>query len=84
MIWVVRNLKWIAVAGIVAIFFGAMIKYGSSRYDAGVRNTTKTFIEADQKGAKNVHETARETLDSIGDAVDVDELLSETGGLRDD
>lgn len=57
--------------------------YGVMQYNSGVRETTVQFLEQDLEGAVDVREKAREVLDSIGDDVDVDELLRSTGGLRD-
>ena len=83
MIFLLKNWKLVAMLGVAAALSAVVVYYGKTRYDAGVRNTTAAFVAADKKGASNVRETARETLNDIGDDVDLDELLGETGGLRD-
>lgn len=75
----------LAAALIAAVvILGAILLYGNSRYEAGVRDTTQRFEEADRQGAERVNETADKALERIGDASDPDGLLRDTNGLRDD
>ena len=67
-------------AGVVVM---GVVNYGNRKYNEGVIDTTADFVIADKKGAETVHETATKTLDNIGDDTSPDELLGETGGLRD-
>lgn len=69
----------IAAAALLAVGFF----HGQARYRAGVTDTTAAFVRADQEGASNVEQTARDTLDRIGRDFDPDELLRNSGGLRD-
>jgi len=73
---------WVVAAAVVGAV-GMIWFYGKMQYKEGVRDTTAAFIAADNEGARDVHDTARETLSSIGDDFDPDSLLRDTGGLRD-
>ena len=70
------------LAGAVAVV-GLLFLYGEYKEREGARSVTIEFLKRDLEGAENVRGAAREILDSIGDDVDVDELLRSTGGLRD-
>lgn len=69
--------------GVVAIG-SAIWGYGRHMHQQGVKDTTREFVEADRKGAEDAEETAKRVLRDIGNVDDPDELLRETGGLRDD
>lgn len=71
------------IGAAIAALVGSVWFYGSVRYSAGVRDTTAKFLQADQEGADDVRQTAREILDAIRSDGDLDELLTSTGGLRD-
>lgn len=73
---------YIYAAGIAAIVAGVWF-YGNTQYRAGVRDTVAKFAAADKEGAKNVQETAADTLRSIGDDPDIERLLDSTNGFRD-
>lgn len=84
MLGMILSNKWVQLAiGAIAIL-GMVYVYGESKFREGVRETTVDFLERDLEGAANVRDKAREVLDSIGDDVDLDELLRSTGGLRDE
>jgi hypothetical protein len=78
------NNKIFQAVTLVAMLAVGIYAFGQFKYKQGVRTTTVEFLEQDLQGATNVREKAREVLDSIGDDVDVDELLRSTGGLRDE
>lgn len=76
---------WGKVAVAAAIVAGVWF-YGQHKYSRGVADTTAAFIEADQKGAENVRETAAKALRDLAGlgADDLDERLRANGGLRED
>lgn len=73
-----------AYGAICAALVALVLFYGQSRYKTGVRDTTAKFLKADLEGAEKVNETARKTINAIGDDFDVDGLLDSTNGFRDD
>ena len=77
------NWKPIAIVGalLAAGVLGRL--YLDHVYEAGVRDATQAFIEVDREGAENVRDTAEDVLRDLGSIDDPDELLRETGGLRD-
>lgn len=78
------DIKWVIAAITLASVVGAVLLYGRSEYRRGVTETTASFIAADKRGSETVNETAEKELARIGSNTDPDELLRETGGLRDD
>ena len=79
--------RMVAAGLLVTLLFGAgwwVFDAIGDRREARVRDQIE---QQDQKGAKNVRETAEETLRELGglpDADDIDDSLRATGGLRED
>lgn len=76
----------IAIVVAVALSLGSIYFYGNYQYKSGVTDATITFYEADKKGAKSVHETAKKIIRDIGivdNDADADRLLEQTDGFRD-
>lgn len=68
----------VAVAALGGLWF-----YGERREAAGVRQCVAEFAAADRKGAEDARTTAERVLRDLADVDDPDELLRNTGGLRD-
>lgn len=85
MAWFLRIFpaELLLVLGAAAVGLVLLWGWGAYRYEKGIEDATRAFLEADLEGARSARETAREVLSRIGDDPDVDELLRSTGGLRD-
>lgn len=62
----------------------AVILFGQLRYNQGYQAAKEEFQRMDQRGAEEVRSTTDEVLDSIGRDPNIERLLGETGGQRDE
>ena len=72
-----------AVAAVLAALAAAYWWIDHRAYKRGAQDTIADFVKADRERAENVDDTAERILRDIDPDGDVDDLLRQSGGLRD-